>query len=152
MIADATVPQRLHTCPHALPGQLQPVQRRHRRDHVRGVRALLPALSHQPVSRQLFQQRIQDGLFQFRIGDLAAELRQDRRVKPLIGEFQTQQILPVDPTTNRIAAERTTGKYRTHQGVLQELQWKGPRGRWTLKSPEHLFSLAGHPGSISMAG
>jgi hypothetical protein len=40
------------------------------------------------------------------------------------------------------AAERTTGKYRTHRGVLQELQWKGPRGRWTLKSPEHLFGLA----------
>jgi hypothetical protein len=40
------------------------------------------------------------------------------------------------------AAARHTGKYRTHQRVLQELQWKGPRGRWTLKSPEHLFGLA----------
>ena len=40
------------------------------------------------------------------------------------------------------AAARRTGKYRTHKRVLQELQWKGPRGRWTLKSPEHLFGLA----------
>jgi len=40
------------------------------------------------------------------------------------------------------AAARHSGKYRTHQRVLQELQWKGPRGRWTLKSPEHLFDLA----------
>jgi Sulfotransferase family len=40
------------------------------------------------------------------------------------------------------AAARPAGKYRTHKRVLQELQWKGPRGRWTLKSPEHLFDLA----------
>jgi hypothetical protein len=40
------------------------------------------------------------------------------------------------------AAARHSGKYRTHKRVLQELQWQGPRGRWTLKSPEHLFDLA----------
>jgi len=40
------------------------------------------------------------------------------------------------------AAARRSGKYRTHKRVLQELQWKGPPGRWTLKSPEHMFDLA----------
>ena len=40
------------------------------------------------------------------------------------------------------ATARRSGKYRTHKRVLQELQWKGPRGRWTLKSPEHMFDLA----------
>ena len=43
--------QRLHRGPHALPGQLQPVQRRHRRDHVRGIGALLPARLDQAISR-----------------------------------------------------------------------------------------------------
>jgi hypothetical protein len=43
--------------------------------------------------------------------------------------------------TDWLARERPAGKYRTHQRVLQQLQWKGPRGRWTLKSPEHLFDL-----------
>ena len=33
------------------------------------------------------------------------------------------------------------GQYRTHKRMLQQFQWKGPRGRWTLKSPQHLFDL-----------
>jgi hypothetical protein len=31
--------------------------------------------------------------------------------------------------------------FRTHRRVLQQLQWKGPRGRWTLKSPQHPLNL-----------
>lgn len=48
----------------------------------------------------------------------------------------------LEPYAAWFAGARRTGKYRTHRRVLQELQWKGPRGRWTLKSPEHLFDLA----------
>jgi len=33
------------------------------------------------------------------------------------------------------------GRYAAHKRLLQELQWKGPRGRWTLKSPEHLCTI-----------
>jgi Sulfotransferase family len=33
------------------------------------------------------------------------------------------------------------GRYATHKRLLQQLQWKGPRGRWTLKSPEHLCTI-----------
>ena len=33
------------------------------------------------------------------------------------------------------------GQYRTHKRMLQQFQWKGPQGRWTLKSPQHLFDL-----------
>lgn len=33
------------------------------------------------------------------------------------------------------------GQYRTHKRLLQQFQWKGPKGRWTLKSPQHLFDL-----------
>ncbi len=33
------------------------------------------------------------------------------------------------------------GLYRTHKRVLQQLQWKGPRGRWTLKEPMHQLNL-----------
>jgi hypothetical protein len=40
-----------------------------------------------------------------------------------------------------VAAEASPGLYRTHRRILQQLAWKGPRGRWTMKSPVHLFSL-----------
>lgn len=36
-----------------------------------------------------------------------------------------------------------TDRYRTHKRLLQQFQWKGPQGRWTIKSPEHMFDLAG---------
>jgi hypothetical protein len=36
--------------------------------------------------------------------------------------------------------------------MLQQYQWKGPKGRWTLKSPQHLFDLPGlvetYPGAM----
>lgn len=34
-----------------------------------------------------------------------------------------------------------TGVMKTHRRFLQQLQWKGPRGRWTLKSPPYLLML-----------
>jgi hypothetical protein len=37
---------------------------------------------------------------------------------------------------------RPVGRYAAHKRILQQLQWKGPRGRWTLKSPEHLCTVA----------
>ncbi len=44
------------------------------------------------------------------------------------------------------------GQYRTHKRLLQQFQWKGPQGRWTLKSPQHLFDLPGlvetYPGAM----
>jgi hypothetical protein len=40
-----------------------------------------------------------------------------------------------------VAQEPAPGLYKTHRRVLQQLAWKGPRGRWTLKSPVHLFNL-----------
>ena len=33
------------------------------------------------------------------------------------------------------------GQYVSHKRLLQNFQWKGPQGRWTLKSPQHLFDL-----------
>ncbi len=70
--------QRLHRGPHGLPGQLQPVQRRHRRHHVRGVGALLAARLDQAIGGQLRQQRVQRHLLQPRLRHLAPELRQHR--------------------------------------------------------------------------
>ena len=44
------------------------------------------------------------------------------------------------------------GQYVSHKRLLQNFQWKGPRGRWTLKSPQHLFDLPGlleaYPGAM----
>src|SRR5690606_8203766 len=44
------------------------------------------------------------------------------------------------------------GLYRTHQRLLQQFQWKGPKGRWMLKSPHHLFDLEGLIGTYPDAG
>lgn len=35
------------------------------------------------------------------------------------------------------------GQYITHKRLLQQFQWKGPKGHWILKSPQHLFDLDG---------
>ncbi len=37
--------------------------------------------------------------------------------------------------------EAPEGQYRTHKRMLQQFQWKGPKGRWTLKSPQHMMDL-----------
>ncbi len=42
-----------------------------------------------------------------------------------------------------IIDEVPEGLYRTHKRLLQQFQWKGPKGRWVLKSPHHLFDLGG---------
>lgn len=33
------------------------------------------------------------------------------------------------------------GIYRIHKRALQQLQWRGPRGRWILKEPFHLLNM-----------
>ena len=33
------------------------------------------------------------------------------------------------------------GHFADHKRLLQQMQWKGPKGRWLLKSPQHLFHL-----------
>jgi Sulfotransferase family len=38
---------------------------------------------------------------------------------------------------------KVPGQYASHKRILQQLQWKGPRGNWLLKSPVHLFDLEG---------
>jgi hypothetical protein len=40
-----------------------------------------------------------------------------------------------------LSTERPQGTFKTHRRVLQQLQWKGPKGRWTLKSPPHLLVI-----------
>jgi len=57
------------------------------------------------------------------------------------GSFWDRFGLPV--YSRSVVPAQGTGKCRTHRRILQELQWKGPRGRWTLKSPEHLLDLPG---------
>ncbi|WP_284258940.1 sulfotransferase family protein [Acidocella aquatica] len=42
-----------------------------------------------------------------------------------------------------VTDEIPEGLYRTHKRLLQEFQWKGPKGRWVIKSPHHLFDLGG---------
>lgn len=40
-----------------------------------------------------------------------------------------------------LATQYPDGLYRTHKRALQQLQWKGPQGRWILKEPQHLLNL-----------
>lgn len=51
-----------------------------------------------------------------------------------------------------LAHAQLTRPYRVHHWALQQLQHHGPRGRWALKSPFHLFDLAGllaeYPGAM----
>lgn len=42
-----------------------------------------------------------------------------------------------------IVEGHTTGLYRDHRRLLQYMQWQGPKGRWLLKSPQHMFDLQG---------
>jgi hypothetical protein len=44
------------------------------------------------------------------------------------------------------------GLYRTHKRLLQQFQWKGPKGRWVIKSPHHLFDLEGLTAAYPDAG
>lgn len=37
--------------------------------------------------------------------------------------------------------ELPAGQYADHKRLLQQMHWKGPAGRWLLKSPQHLFNL-----------
>lgn len=40
-----------------------------------------------------------------------------------------------------LATEAPEGIYRTHRRALQQLQWRGPKGYWILKEPQHLLNL-----------
>ena len=94
--------QRLQRGPHTFPGQLQPVQRRHRGDHMGGIGALLAASPDQARGRQTGQQRVQRHLLQARIRHLVPELGQDRVIKARVIKRQPQQVLPVDPGPHRL--------------------------------------------------
>lgn len=60
--------------------------------------------------------------------------------------------LGVPDFTGWLIEEVPTGPYVSHKRLLQNFQWKGPKGRWTLKSPQHLFDLPGlvtaYPGAM----
>ncbi|MDB6063377.1 MAG: hypothetical protein JWM78_3480 [Verrucomicrobiaceae bacterium] len=45
--------------------------------------------------------------------------------------------------TEWLRGPRIPNRYKTHKRLLQQFQWKGPKGRWTIKSPEHLLDLEG---------
>ncbi|WP_162986957.1 sulfotransferase family protein [Sphingomonas paeninsulae] len=40
-----------------------------------------------------------------------------------------------------LSVTKPDGVYRTHKRALQQLQWRGPKGRWILKEPQHLLDL-----------
>ena len=94
--------QRLQRGPHAFSHEFQPVQRRHRRDHMGGVGALLAARLDQPRGHQAFQQRIEYHLLQPRIRHPGPELDQHRRIEARVIKGQAQQVLPVDPGPHRL--------------------------------------------------
>jgi hypothetical protein len=54
-------------------------------------------------------------------------------------QFQTSHHVPSYQTW--LEAHDLRESYAMHRLVLQHLQWHGPRGRWVLKAPAHLFGL-----------
>jgi hypothetical protein len=43
--------------------------------------------------------------------------------------------------SNWLANASPSGVYQMHKRALQQLQWRGPNGRWILKEPQHLLDL-----------
>ncbi len=81
------------------------------------------------------------------------ELRQIHDMKPL-NESECEQFMEAHMMSNDlwasfdvprharwIAAGASEGYYAAHRRMLQQFQWRGPRGRWTLKSPDHLYRV-----------
>ena len=54
-------------------------------------------------------------------------------------QFQTSHHVPSYQTW--LESEDLRPAYQTHRRFLQHLQWHGPRGRWILKAPAHLFGI-----------
>ncbi len=118
--------QRLQRGPHGFPGQFQPVQRRHRGDHVGGIGALLAARLDQPLRCQACQQRIKHHLLQAGPGHLAPELGQHRMVKARIINGQPEQVLPVQPHPDRIGRQPVSQVLRPLQHGHQRQPRRGP--------------------------
>jgi hypothetical protein len=91
------------------------------------------------------------------------EIRQIHDMKPL-NESECEQFMEMHFTSNDLWASfdvprharwlslgASAGYYAWHRRMLQQFQWRGPRGRWTLKSPDHIFRvpalLAAYPGA-----
>jgi hypothetical protein len=81
------------------------------------------------------------------------ELRQIHDMKPL-NESECEQFMEAHMMSNDLwasfdvprharwlAAGASDGYYAAHRRMLQQFQWHGPRGRWTLKSPDHLYRV-----------
>jgi hypothetical protein len=81
------------------------------------------------------------------------ELRQIHDMKPL-NESECEQFMEAHMMSNDLwasfdvprharwlAAGASEGYYAAHRRMLQQFQWRGPRGRWTLKSPDHLYRV-----------
>ena len=120
------------------------MQRPHRRDHVRGISALLPARLDQPVRRQLRQQRVQHRLLQPVPGDPAAELAQHAVIEPRISQPQPERVLPVQPGPHRLG-RLPVSQLLAH---LQHRHHRQPRRRLprTAPHPERRREcLIGHP-------
>lgn len=81
------------------------------------------------------------------------ELKQIHDMKPL-NESECEQFMEAHMMSNDLwasfdlprharwlAAGASDGYYAAHRRMLQQFQWRGPRGRWTLKSPDHLYRV-----------
>jgi hypothetical protein len=81
------------------------------------------------------------------------ELKQIHDMKPL-NESECEQFMELHMLSNDLwasfdvprharwlSAGASEGYYAAHRRMLQQFQWHGPRGRWTLKSPDHLYRV-----------
>ena len=136
--------QRLQRRAHALPGQLQPVQRRHRGDHVGGIGALPAARLHQALSCQASQQGVQRHLLQPGIGHPVPETSgssdRNTRVPSLVEERVLGPEHP-DILTTRGELARFTGEAGDAAAARVLLAEVLPVEERVL-GPEHPFTLA----------
>ena len=89
--------QGFQRSPQRLADEFHPVQRAHRRQHVRGAGPLPPAGTQQPGTRQPRQHYLQHPLLQPVPDEARAEVPQDGVVEAGIIQLQAEEELPVHP-------------------------------------------------------
>src|SRR6266480_5316660 len=88
---------------HRLPNTQQPVNGSNFRQDMRGVGPLLAAFLEPATLFEERQHGIQQHLFGSPLNQAFAKVREQGKVKPWIGQFQPQCILPIDAPSHRIS-------------------------------------------------
>jgi len=83
-----------------------------------GVGTLLATKLHPSTCQRSIQQRLQNLLLRFSLDQALTKLTEHRGIEAWICQFQTQQIFPIEPPSNRISRWDTL--HEPHERFLRE--------------------------------